>query len=398
MEEEGSDEWARSMRVMVLLEAYVITGSAKGVLEFARETVRRPAGGPVIDLSLVTFRRGDAREQPVLGDAIRELGVPWEAVEERGRFDPSVIEQLRVLAEKCKPDVVWSNSVKSHFLVRWGGLHQGRGWMAFHHGYTWTDTKMRVYNQLDRWSLRRANRIMTVCRPFAGQLRGMGVAEDRIQIQHMPIRDTGPSGEEDRAEARRLLRAQPADRLILTVGRLSKEKGQAVLLEAFARLLREQPTGLHLVVVGDGPERPVLRQLCQKLRICEHVTFAGQQSNVRRFYDIADLFVLPSHSEGSPNALLEAMSAKTPVVATRVGGIPEMATNGNDALLVDPADPRAMAEAMVRILGDDSLRQRLIASGRSVLSRHTVEGYFRAVAAVLAEVSREASKLAGASA
>lgn len=385
---EGESGNPGEVRVMALLEAISITGSAKGVLEFAREVVRRPGESPRIVLSLATFRRGALREEPVLRDAIGELGIGWEAVEEKRRFDHGAIRQLREMAARWKPDVIWTNSVKSHFLVRWGGLQKGRGWLAFHHGYTATNTKMLLYNQLDRWSLRAADRILTVCRPFARQLCAMGVGEERITVQHMPIRETPAASEAARQEARRLIPAGAGKRIILTVGRLSKEKGQADLLQAYARLCQRAAGEFHLLMVGEGPERGELERLRERLGLCGAVTLAGQQNDVRRFYDIADVFVLSSHSEGSPNALLEAMAANVPVVATRVGGIPEMAKDGEDALLVDRSDHTAMAEAIWRIHSEEGLRERLTAAAGGVLQRHTTEAYFRAISAVLEDTWR----------
>lgn len=385
---EGESGNPGEIRVMALLEASTISGSAKGVLEFAREAVRRPGEAPRIALSLTTFRRGALREEPVLREAIEELGIGWEAVEEKRRYDYAVIRQLREQAEIWKPDVIWTNSVKSHFLVRWGGLQEGRGWLAFHHGYTATNTKMLLYNQLDRWSLRAADRILTVCRPFARQLCAMGVGEERITIQHMPIRETPAASEAARQEARRLIAAGVGKRIILTVGRLSKEKGQADLLQAYARLCERAAGQFHLVIVGEGPERGELERLRDRLGLSGSVTLAGQQSDVRRFYDIADLFILPSHSEGSPNVLLEAMASGVPVVATKVGGVPEMATDEEDALLVERSDHTAMAEAMWRIHFEEGLRQRLTAAAGGVLQRHTTEAYFRSISAVLEDTWR----------
>jgi hypothetical protein len=138
----------QTIRVLVLLEAYTISGSAKGVLEFAGEARRQSGGAPAVQLSLVTFRRGEEREHAVLQDAIRDLGMTWDVIEEHSRFDRAVIGQLQAIHRLRNPDVVWTNSVKSHYLVRWCGLNRHCGWIAFHHWYTATDCKMIIYNKL----------------------------------------------------------------------------------------------------------------------------------------------------------------------------------------------------------------------------------------------------------
>jgi glycosyltransferase involved in cell wall biosynthesis len=115
------------------------------------------------------------------------------------------------------------------------------------------------------------------------------------------------------------------------------------------------------VVVGDGPERAGLEAEAASLGLHGRVVFAGHADDVRPFYAAADCMALPSHSEGSPLALLEAMAAGLPVVGTAVGGVPEVATDGETALLVPARDPRAFASALARLLSDETLARSLAA-------------------------------------
>lgn len=146
---------------------------------------------------------------------------------------------------------------------------------------------------------------------------------------------------------------------------------------------------MKLLVVGDGPELKALEATCHDLNLADRVSFLGQQEDVSCYYAIADVFVLPSHSEGSPNVLLEAMDAGVPIVATLVGGIPEIVTNDQDALLVESHDVAGMAAAMVRLLSDEELCTRLTAAARTVLERHTPEIYFKNIMSVLREVAEK---------
>jgi len=379
-------------RVLVLLEAYTISGSAKGVLEYAREEFGGGASSGGVELTLVTFRRGGQDlEQPVLREAIRELPVHREIVEESRRFDLSAVDQLREMQSRRKPHVVWSNSVKSHFLVRMAGLQKNAGWLAFHHGYTSTDWKMHLYNQLDRWSLRAAHQAMTVCQPFAGQLREHGVPDGRILVQHMPIRAGVRATASQVAALRKELGIGPEENVIFTAGRLSREKGHLELVEAFAVLLREQPS-LRLVIAGEGPERQALLDLARQRGIAgDRLILAGQQADLKPYYGMAQVFALPSHSEGSPNVLLEAMAAGVPVVASRVGGIPEMAEDGVSALLTPKCDVAALAAALQRVLTEPALASRLTAGAEPVLASHTPAGYHKAVTEALRNAAAAAA-------
>ncbi len=368
------------LRILSILEATSITGPAKAVLAFARENASQ---GGIADLSILTFVRNE--EENAFTRAVRAAGIRLETIAETGPFDFRVIGKLKAAVARERPDVIWTNAVKSHFLVRMAGLHRRVKWVAFHHGYTSTAPRTRAYNQLDRWSLREAQRIVTVCGPFAADLKARGLDADRMRVQHMPIY---PVEAQSGAGMRRELGIDDAAGVLLSVGRLSREKGFADLLEAFRRVREQRPSeSLRLVIAGDGPESENLRALCGALGIERDVMFVGHQADLQPFYGMADVFVMASHSEGSPNVLLEALNAGLPVAATSVGGIPEMVADQVSALLVPPRNAEALAGAMIRLLDDERLRMRLKSAAPEVLSRHTPELYFRNLLAVFRELA-----------
>jgi glycosyltransferase involved in cell wall biosynthesis len=116
------------------------------------------------------------------------------------------------------------------------------------------------------------------------------------------------------------------------------------------------------------------------------VTLAGQQHEIDSYYAIADTFLLPFLSERCPNVLLEAMAAGVSVVATAVGGIPEVVTNGTHAILVKKHDGARMASATIELLKDRRLRDRLVSNAGEVVSRESPEAYFRSITSVLSQV------------
>jgi glycosyltransferase involved in cell wall biosynthesis/acetyltransferase-like isoleucine patch superfamily enzyme len=343
-----------NIRILAMLEASYVSGSAKAVLEFYREARRQSPGQPEIEPSIVMFSRG--QDVNSLAEPVRAAGIPLEIIAERGRFDRGVVPQLQAVIKKLRPAIIWSNSVKSHFLVRFAGLNRSSKWVAFHHGYTTTHATMRLYNHLDRWSLPAANRVVTVCHPFARELQARHVRAERIRVQQMPIRPFPAIPPDVTLGLRRQLGISDSTPVILSVGRLSQEKGHVDLLRAFSLVRDRRPTP-RLIIVGEGPERRAIERLCSELELAGVVTLAGHQDDVQPYYALADLFVLPSHSEGSPNVLLEAMAAGVPVVATAVGGVPEIVTDGSDALLVEKRNPEALAATITRLLDDDELRE-----------------------------------------
>lgn len=385
------------LRILSIVEATTINAVAKNVLEFhrsANELSQTATEFPYIEGTVVTFERHrDGDESPSeFVTAARDLGLAVEIIPERRRFDLSVLPKLRKVIEECSPGIVVTHSVKSHFLLWRSHLSRQYPWVAFHHGYTSTDRKMRVYNQLDRWSLPTADRLITVCHAFARELsRDKGVALDKISVLHNSIRPQQPATENEAQTLRSRFGIANDEYLVLAVGRLSKEKAHIDLLAAFSHLQESNPdVKTKMMIVGDGPERARLEAAAESLGCKERVIFAGQVSDVRPFYSAADVFALPSHSEGAPNVLLEAMAAKIPIVATEVGGMPEMVEHNQSALLVPANDPPALATAIARALTDKDLAQRLTANASAlVATRYTPENYVRC----LTEIYREVVKI-----
>jgi glycosyltransferase involved in cell wall biosynthesis len=173
--------------------------------------------------------------------------------------------------------------------------------------------------------------------------------------------------------------------VVLTIGRLSREKGHAVLLRALQRL-RSIPRKWKLVLVGMGPERDTLTRLARSLGLSEHVLFAGSHADVRPFYGIADVFALPSLTEGSSNVLLEAMAAKVPIAATKVGGNPEIILHNETGLLVPVGDSQGLASAIAQLLGEPDLASRFAEAAFARATREfSLEQYRRRLLGFYAE-------------
>jgi glycosyltransferase involved in cell wall biosynthesis len=373
----------KSIKVLAIIEATSITGPAKNLLQFARAA---SSGGtdPPVEMSIAAFHRPD--EPELFLQAASEVPVPVYPIAESGRFDRKVIGLLAALGRSLRPDVVESHAVKSHFLLRQTGLNRSAAWVAFHHGYTWPDLRARVYNQLDRWSLRVASRVVTVSQPFRRELIRHGVPAGRIEIVHNAIEPGwGAATAAESAALRGRLGIAAGRRVILIVGRLSREKGHLELLRGFHDLAAEGERDAHLLIVGEGPERPRIEAAIRQLGLGELVTMTGQVPTAEPYYGIADVAVLSSFSEGSPNALLEAMAARVPIVATAVGGIPEIVTDRASALVVPPHDADALCRAMRELLGNQTLARELAARAcELVLTRHTPEGRARRLVAIYA--------------
>jgi glycosyltransferase involved in cell wall biosynthesis len=372
------------IRVVAIMEAHTVTGPAKNLIRFAQKARVPDSELPPVELSIATFYRPVARQTAAhpsnqFIDAARAAGIEVDVIAETFQFDPRVISQLAAVLRRRNPDIIQTHGIKGHFLLWMSRLHMDRRWLAFHHGYTAENLKMHFYNTLNRVSLPAANRVITVCNPFAEMLANRGVDKSNIEVLPNSIENSAPVSAEEVGNLRKQLEIRPDERVLVTIGRFSTEKGHSDLISAMARLTQMLPdVSIRHVLVGDGLERHNVEHAAAAAGIRSRFIFAGYHQDVRPFYALADIYVLSSHSEGSPNVLLEAMTAGVPIVATAVGGVPETVRHEETALLVEPHHPEQLAEAVARLLNDDSLRRVFAgAASRDVANRFSPDAYRR---------------------
>jgi glycosyltransferase involved in cell wall biosynthesis len=338
------------LRVLTFLESSTVTGPAKNLIEFAtRARQEAPDRRPIVFEAGAYLREGSGESNEYIA-ALERARIPVHLIREKRAGDPGALRRLGEIIDAVAPQVIQTHNCKSHLFVRLSERWRRIPWIAFHHGYTTTSWKTRLYNQFDRYSLRRAARMVTVCEPFHRQLTAFGLDSAKIAVIHNSVREFVRPPDAEVEEARIRHGIDPERPAVLSVGRLSHEKAHRDLIAALAVLRRRGDTRTQLVIVGDGPESPALRQQARREGLNGAVIFCGQQSDVRPFYALATVFALPSLSEGSPNALLEAMAAGIPSVATNVGGVPEIAADRQTAWLVPPQNPPALAAAIEDVL------------------------------------------------
>jgi glycosyltransferase involved in cell wall biosynthesis len=198
-------------------------------------------------------------------------------------------------------------------------------------------------------------------------------AWDKLRLVHC-----GVDVQEFRASSARH-EGEADDLHILTVGRLVPLKGQGVLIRAVGELHR-RGVPARLTIVGDGPERDSLETLSRKAGVADHVILLGAvgQDDIRRNYAHADVFCLPSFSEGLPVVVMEAMAMELPVVATGVAGVPELVEDGHSGLLVPPARVDLLADALEELASDPERRSAMGAAGRrKILAEFRLESSAR---------------------
>jgi glycosyltransferase involved in cell wall biosynthesis len=217
-----------------------------------------------------------------------------------------------------------------------------------------------------------ATTLVAVSEPVRQQCVEEGVNPSRVMVisNGVNLPEVSPASIQ---QARRELGLAENELLVLTAGRLHGEKGHDTLVAAMPAILAVLPN-VYLALAGKGTLRETLEEQADRLGVAGNVHFLGVRSDVIRLIAAAELFALPSNSEGMPNALLEAMGLGTAIVATRVGGVPQVVEDGVNGVLVPPHDPPAMAAAIIDLLQNDEKRRRLAESGRTLVrQQYTLE-------------------------
>jgi glycosyltransferase involved in cell wall biosynthesis len=243
------------------------------------------------------------------------------------------------------PDVVHCHGYRPDLLAGWAARGRGLPRVSTVHGFTGGGWKNRLYERLQLRALRRFESVIAVSRPIRDRLIGIGIPERSITVIPNALR---PADLMPRDDARRRL-GLPGTGLVLGwVGRMSREKGLDVLIGALGGL-RDLPVTLS--ILGEGPLRRDLEEQATRLGVADRLHWHGTVSGAARYFPAFDGFVLSSRTEGTPIALLEAMAAGVPVVATRVGGVPDILAE-NEAFLVDSEAPTGLSAAIRRLFAD----------------------------------------------
>jgi glycosyltransferase involved in cell wall biosynthesis len=312
---------------------------------------------------------------PANGVGVSRLTVPRRAY----------LRERRAIAryiEASAPAIVHTHGYRA--AVQAGSLARRLGCpsVGTAHGFTGGGRRNQLYEWLQLRALRHYDAVIAVSQPLVALLESRGIAARRIhRIPNAAPADQPPL---PRSEARRQLALAEDSLAFGWAGRLSREKGPDVAIAALSCLGRHA----SLVMLGEGRERAGLERLAAELGVADRVRWCGAVPDAGRFFAAFDGFILSSRTEGTPIVLFEAMRARTPIVATAVGGVPDV-VSANEAFLVAPDDPPALAAALDALVADpagasgraDAAYRRLLAErdvGRWV-ARH--EALYRSLTA-----------------
>ena len=296
--------------------------------------------------------------------------------EVRGDRDLVVLAQLIRLIRRFRPHIVDTHTAKAGALGRLAALLTGVPVIVhtYHghvfHGY-FSPARTRAYLAIDRWLARRTTCLVTVSARVREELLRLGIGTpDRFVVVPLGLElDRLVGCEGLRGELRAELELGREAPLVGIVARLVPIKAHELFLEA-ARIVARAMPETRFLIVGDGERRAELGALAERFGLTGRVVFLGWRRDLERIYADLDLVVLTSRNEGSPVSLIEAMAAARPVVATRVGGVPDLVEDQVTGRLVDSGDAEGLARAMLAVLSDPERGTRMGLAGRQCVYPH----------------------------
>jgi len=353
------------LRILDLRDTHEIGGPGKTILESFRAIDRDR-----FSLHVGVFRGPDETGDTPFLAAAREVGMPVHEVRGSSPYDPRQIGALVRLVRDGRFDIVHAHEAVSDVLAYLLSFFHRVPIVSTSHGWIANSRKGRFMVALDQRVLARFDRVIAVSMKMQRDLLAAGVPAAKVTLLHNAIvlekyrRTDGPGALES------LIGKRLAGPVMVSIGRLSPEKGHADLIDALA-IVAARGRHISTVLAGDGPSRADLQERIRAAGLQEWVYLPGYITQPARLLQDADLMVLPSHTEGLPNAALEALAMEVPVLATRVGGTPEVVTDGETGRLVPARSPEQLAAGIL-----DFLDHRTTWSGWARRGRQLVEEQF----------------------
>ncbi|MFI8708868.1 glycosyltransferase family 4 protein [Bacillus sp. NPDC077411] len=290
-----------------------------------------------------------------------QLNVPMYRINMRHPFDIQAAIQLKKIIKKEKIDIVHAQFLRENYIailakllgapVRVIWTYHVNVLMPFH--LKCSNSFFTRYNDA----------IICISQFMKQQLCQKGVPEKKIHVIYNGVADPYPYTD--------VPLSQRGPKKIAVIGRLSKEKGQPFLLTSLQKLKALHPSlGWHCDIIGEGPLKTELITMIQELSLGEHVSLKGFQDDVIKEYTEHDIIVIPSENEGLSYVAIEAIAMKKPVIATNVGGLPEVIVHNQSGLLIPYGSEEALAASLAQLLQDEKLYHSLAECGREHYLQH----------------------------
>lgn len=347
--------------IIELRDTYEVGGPGKTIIE-----TFRALDPDRFRCHLAVFLASGETGQTPFVRAAQACGMPVHFIRGVNRYDPRLVLELASLSRRLRADIVHAHEVKSDAIAYLASRARRVSIVTTLHGWIGNSWKQRALIALDRRLVPRFDAVIAVSGRIRDEAAAAGVPSDRLHLLHNAIVVERYHRTGDTGFLRQLIGRDLPSPIVVSIGRLSPEKGHADLIDALG-IAAARGRCLSTVLVGDGPERSRLLEKIKSLNLEGSVHLVGHVESPERVLQEVDLMVLPSHTEGLPNAALEALVMEVPVLATNVGGTPEVVRDGDTGGLVEPRTPAALAAALIDFAIDPSKWKLMAVRGRRLV-------------------------------
>jgi glycosyltransferase involved in cell wall biosynthesis len=340
------------MRILHLISSGGLFGAERVVVELSKSLKKTYHCEPILGV----IRNVYNPHEEILEEA-KNNGIAYAVFSCRSQLDWKLVFSVRKFIKKNRVDLIHCHGYKSNFYGLLASGHVPS--VTTNHNWLTAHWKLKLYCFLDSLWIRFFDRIIAVSNEVKKDLLRYKIPEDKIRVIDNGIALKRFEKLVETNKMKNQLGFDENIRIIGTIGSLVIEKGHIYLLEA-ARQILDVVKDLKFLIIGDGPLRKPLEEKSEELGINKDVIFMGQRKDIPELLMAMDVFVLPSIKEGLPIALLEAMASKRPVIATRIGAIPNVIENKDIGVLVEPKDISGLQDAIMNLLNDPG-RMNLLA-------------------------------------
>lgn len=349
----GSVPVANPITVMHLRASNFVGGPEKQILEhFSRIDPQQ--------FRVVLGSYVEGNDDP-LGDAAVTLGFQVVRIPSLSPLNPFSIYQLSSTLKQHNIELICTHGYKPNILGCLAAKAAGVPSIAISRGWTWENPKIRLYEKLDRLFLRFTDHIVAVSHGQKDKILTYGIRPDKVSVIHNAI-NLQNTATKPEPPLRQQLGLSNDALLIVSAGRLSPEKNYAAMIEAARQVCGRHPQA-YFMVFGEGFLRPDLEQKIDASGLRGRFLLPGFRNDLQSLLPEIDIFMLPSFTEGLPNVALEAFANKKPIVASAVGGTPEVVENGVSGFLTTPEDVSTMVTSIQKLLDDPGLRNQMGTAG-----------------------------------
>jgi len=312
-----------------------------------------------------------------LVNEIRKTGTPVFQVPMRGRSDVLAVNAIKKILRRERPDIIHCHGARAGLIGRLAA--KGFPLKIVYTEHTRTP-QFKLPSAVLEWSHKRALRVLdqftditiAVSRSVADFLKKGIARHSKIVVIYNGLEKHSRPPASEVVKIREKYGIKGDDLVIGTIGSLNYQKDHKTLIKAFEKVIKKRPNA-KLVLVGGGALKHYLEKLARRYRVADKVVMTGAVVNVQPLLAAFDIFVLPSLSEAFGLSLLEAMQAGVPIIATKVGGIPEVIKPGYNGLLVAPGNPKELASAIMRLLNDRQLQKKIVRHYGEVLDKFSAK-------------------------